>query len=78
MFLITIAENHDRTVEAWGAAKAALSAGWFEALTRESLVAGLRSFINNSKLRRQLVENASRMVDGRGAQRVVEAMNDAA
>ena len=74
MFLIAMASNHERTVEAYGRARAALAAGWFEALGRESLAASLRGLIGDPKLRKELVENARRMVDGRGAQRVVEAM----
>ena len=74
MFLITMAKNHEQSVEAWGRARAALAGGWFDTLEREALAAKLRSLIGDSKLRRELVENASRMVDGRGAQRVVETM----
>jgi spore coat polysaccharide biosynthesis predicted glycosyltransferase SpsG len=74
MFLITMARNHERTVEAYGWAKAAVAAGWFHALERKSLAASLRGLIGDSTLRRELVKNARRMVDGRGAQRVVEAM----
>jgi UDP-2,4-diacetamido-2,4,6-trideoxy-beta-L-altropyranose hydrolase len=74
MFLIAMARNHERTVEAYGQARAALAAGWFETLARESLAASLRALIGDPRLRKELVENARRMVDGRGAQRVVEAM----
>jgi UDP-2,4-diacetamido-2,4,6-trideoxy-beta-L-altropyranose hydrolase len=74
MFLITMASNHERTVEAYGRAKAALAAGWFDGLGRESLTAALRGLICDSKLRGELIENARQLVDGRGAQRVVEIM----
>lgn len=74
MFLITMAKNHEQSVEAWGRAKAALAGGWFDTLEEKSLAATLRSLIGDSKLRGELVENASRMVDGRGAQRIVETM----
>jgi UDP-2,4-diacetamido-2,4,6-trideoxy-beta-L-altropyranose hydrolase len=74
MFLIAMARNHERTVEAYGQARAALAAGWFETLSRESLAASLRALIGDPRLRKELVENARRMIDGRGAQRVVEAM----
>jgi UDP-2,4-diacetamido-2,4,6-trideoxy-beta-L-altropyranose hydrolase len=75
MFLITTAKNHERTVEAWGRAKAALAGGWFDAIGGKSMAVALRSLIGDSKLRKELVENARGMVDGRGAQRVVETMN---
>ena len=74
MFLITMASNHEQTVEAYSRTKAAYSAGWFDALGCESLAVSLRSLIGDLKLRKELVENARRMVDGKGAQRVVEAM----
>jgi UDP-2,4-diacetamido-2,4,6-trideoxy-beta-L-altropyranose hydrolase len=74
MFLITIASNHERTVEAYGRAQAALTGGWFDELGPESLAASLRSLIGDPMLRKELTENARRMVDGRGAQRVVDAM----
>jgi UDP-2,4-diacetamido-2,4,6-trideoxy-beta-L-altropyranose hydrolase len=74
MFLITMASNHERTVEAYGRAKAALAAGWFDGLERKSLTAALRGLIGDSRLRRELIKNARQMVDGRGAQRVVETM----
>ena len=77
MFLIITANNHELTVQTWGRAKAAIAGGWFYALTPDSLAAALRILISDSKLRRELVENASRMVDGKGAQRVVEIIRSA-
>ncbi len=74
MFLITIAKNHEESVEAWGRASAAWAGGWFHVLERKSLAEALRRLIGDSKLRRELAENAERTVDGKGAQRVVEAM----
>jgi UDP-2,4-diacetamido-2,4,6-trideoxy-beta-L-altropyranose hydrolase len=74
MLLITMARNHERTVEAWGEAKAALAAGWFEELDRDPFAASLRELICDRSLRKELIGNATRMVDGKGAQRVVEAM----
>jgi spore coat polysaccharide biosynthesis predicted glycosyltransferase SpsG len=74
MFLITITANHERTVEVWGEAGAAVAAGWFDAFVGKSMSVELRQLIGDGNLRREPVENASRMVDGRGAQRVVETM----
>jgi UDP-2,4-diacetamido-2,4,6-trideoxy-beta-L-altropyranose hydrolase len=74
MFLIIIAENQERTVQALCDARAALSQGWFNSLDRQSLAVSLLSMICDQRLRRELRESASRLVDGRGAQRVVEAM----
>jgi spore coat polysaccharide biosynthesis predicted glycosyltransferase SpsG len=74
MFLISMASNDEPTVEAYSQARAAFAAGWFDALGRESLAGSLRGLIRDSKLRKELVENARRIVDRRGAERVVEAM----
>jgi spore coat polysaccharide biosynthesis predicted glycosyltransferase SpsG len=74
MFLITMAKNHERTVEAYGTANAAFAAGWFDSLETTSWTAPLWNVINDRKLREELRENASRLVDGRGAERVVNTM----
>ena len=74
MLLVIVANNQERTVKAFSAARAAVSAGWFGSLEEESLVALLAKLIGDQTLRRQLQENAGRMVDGRGAQRVVDVM----
>jgi len=74
MFLITMAKNHEQSVEAFGRANAAIAAGWFSALKKDSLAASIRSLIRDQKFRKELVENASRMVDGKGARRVIETM----
>jgi UDP-2,4-diacetamido-2,4,6-trideoxy-beta-L-altropyranose hydrolase len=74
MFLVTMAKNHERTVETLHQARTAISAGWFDSLTNEALIVALQKVIHDRELRHELQQNASRMVDGRGAQRVVEAM----
>lgn len=74
MFLITMAENHERTVQAWEERHAAINAGWFNRLDRRTLEDGLRRLITNRNLRRELVRNAAGVVDGSGARRVVQTM----
>ena len=74
MFIITTAENQERAARAFGAAAAAVDAGWFSSLETAALVARLRDLICDQDLRRKLVENAAHMVDGKGAGRVVETM----
>jgi UDP-2,4-diacetamido-2,4,6-trideoxy-beta-L-altropyranose hydrolase len=74
MFLIITADNHDLTVQSWATMKAAIDTGWFDRSTRSSLASALRAAICDSRLRRELVENASRMVDGKGARRAVDIM----
>jgi spore coat polysaccharide biosynthesis predicted glycosyltransferase SpsG len=74
MFLITMAENHEQTVKAWGARRAAIDAGWFHQLNSGTLAARLRDVTFDSVLRTELVQNAAKMVDGMGARRVVATM----
>lgn len=74
MFLITIAENHEKTVEAYARANAAITAGWFNRIDGSALAASLRRVILDSKLRAEICANAKKLVDGRGAQRVVDIM----
>lgn len=74
MFLITMAENHERAVRALAAAGAAMSVGWFSSLGKGALAAALRGVICDRDLRMKLAQSAARMVDGRGAERVVETM----
>lgn len=78
MFLITIAQNHERTVAAWGERGAAINAGWFHQLDRNRLAAWVQDVISDQPLRRKLAETAGQMVDGRGAERVVDAMKESA
>jgi UDP-2,4-diacetamido-2,4,6-trideoxy-beta-L-altropyranose hydrolase len=74
MFLLTIAQNHERTVETWGKCKAAIDAEWFDRWESQPLAAKLRQVISNKFLRKELADNAAALVDGRGAGRVVAAM----
>jgi UDP-2,4-diacetamido-2,4,6-trideoxy-beta-L-altropyranose hydrolase len=74
MFLITIAKNQEQAVEAYRVKKAAVAAGWFTVLDKASLARSLRQMIGDRDLRSEIAENAGTLVDGRGAQRVVENM----
>jgi UDP-2,4-diacetamido-2,4,6-trideoxy-beta-L-altropyranose hydrolase len=75
MFLITMAKNHEAAVEALASAGVAFNAGWFSSLNREGLAGLLRKVVVDRELRAGLVKNAAGLVDGNGANRVVEAMN---
>ena len=74
MVLITIARNQDRAVEAYVSANAAIAAGAFQSLDKAKLVDLFREVIFHPALRSNLQENAGKMVDGRGAERIVEKM----
>jgi UDP-2,4-diacetamido-2,4,6-trideoxy-beta-L-altropyranose hydrolase len=74
MFLVAIAKNHEQFARKLGAAEAAYDAGWFSSLTKSRLAESLRYVICDGVLRRKVMENAARMVDGRGPKRIVETM----
>lgn len=74
MFLITIAKNQEQAVEAYRRKKAAVATGWFTVLDKASLAQSLRDVIGDRHRRNEIAENAGTLVDGRGAQRVVENM----
>ena len=74
MFLITIASNHDLTVQSLYKRKAAIGPGWFHVVTQHELARSLANVIGNQVLRQELVDNSSRLVDGFGAHRVVEVL----
>jgi len=74
MVLIALAENQRPT--AWSLSKqgAAIDAGWFHDFDGEQLIEAVRRLTVNCVLRRSLGQNARRMVDGNGAQRVCELL----
>ena len=74
MLLVTIASNHERTASEFAASDLAVSAGWFDQLTVKELGHIIRVFMNDTELRRRLALNSSRIVDARGAERVVAAI----
>lgn len=74
MFLIVMAKNHEQLAQRLGASAAAYNAGWFFSLSTSALAESFRAVICDQALRRRVVENSARMVDGRGADRIVETM----
>ncbi len=74
MFLITMARNHERTCRELAGRGAAIDAGWFHCLKPDRLAGLLQAIITDQERRRSLIGNAGRLVDGKGAERVVECM----
>jgi len=74
MFLIAIATNQERSLEALVSAKAAAGGGGIGSLDREALAASIRNLICDPWLRKELVENARKVIDGKGAERIVHEM----
>lgn len=74
MFLITIAQNHEQAVDFYQRTECAVAAGWFNSLNKYTLARLIENAICDEALRRKLVESAAGMIDGKGAERVVEVM----
>ncbi len=72
--VVTVAENQRSIAEALHRAGAATDLGWWRDVRVEALAAAIRSAASDAPLRRQQAESAGRIVDGRGAERVVQAM----
>lgn len=74
MLVIATAENQRRTAERFGEALAAQYVGWHSELPPEQLATQVAAFRRDLPRRTVLGEAASRLVDGRGASRVTEAL----
>lgn len=75
MLLITTARNQERFVQALYTASAGFDAGRYSSIGDEKLAVSLRKLICDQHLRNRLAENARRMVDGKGAERIVAKMH---
>jgi len=74
MLLITVAENQEHTCRALAGHGAAIDLGWFHSLDANRLTKFLQDVIVNCDLRHSLIENARSLVDGNGAQRVMDIL----
>ena len=74
MILVTVAQNQRCTAQAMATEGAAIDAGWFDNLNRQALAGLVRSVVLDSSLRHGLGQNARKMVDGFGAERVCERL----
>lgn len=76
--LITVADNQMRIAKYLGEAGAARSLGWHADVTPPQIAAELAKVLGDAELRRRLAARAAELVDGRGAARVVQAMDSLA
>ena len=77
MLLITMASNHERTVEAFRESGAAVSPGWFHSLDADGLSRCVQKVASDASLRAGMVEQAAKLVDGAGTERIVKMMCNA-
>ena len=72
--LVVLAENQRPAAEALDAAGVFVNAGWHEDVSPDDISRALHSLLRHPGTRAKMRERAQRLVDGRGAGRVVAAM----
>jgi UDP-2,4-diacetamido-2,4,6-trideoxy-beta-L-altropyranose hydrolase len=70
--LITLSRDQEANAAAISRAGAALSLGWHANLSQREIGDAIRNLMNNVDSRRAMSERGQKLVDGRGAARVVE------
>jgi UDP-2,4-diacetamido-2,4,6-trideoxy-beta-L-altropyranose hydrolase len=78
MLLLCTADNQRRTCANFAAADAVRYAGWHADISSSALAKSLADFTADAADRCALAERASTLVDGRGAERVVDVMRGGA
>ena len=76
--LITVSENQVSSCRIFAEEGAAIHAGWYHSLDTQALAQSMLYVVNSQSLRKSLAENGLRIVDGRGSERVVQAITLAA
>lgn len=72
--VLVLAENQERIAEGLDEAGLSVNLGWFEEVSAEVLAEALMHLARTPSLRRQMSACGRRLVDGMGAQRVVETL----
>ena len=74
MLLITTAKNQEKCANSLGSATAAVAVGAFDCLHVSELAESIKRIVCSPRLRRELARNAERIIDGKGAERIVRKM----
>ncbi len=74
MVTVTLAENQEGIAAGLAKAGAALSAGWGHEVSPADLAGIVHGLLDDPLARRRLAQRARKLVDGRGAQRVLDQM----
>lgn len=72
--VVTVADNQRAIAAALHRAAAATDLGWWRDIREEKLADQIRTTALDESLRRKQADSAGRIVDGRGVERVIEAM----
>ncbi len=73
-FTVILAENQQGIAEAMDRAGAAINLGWHADLAPDHLAAELSALLNDPQTRQSMSDAGQRLVDGRGAERVVNTL----
>lgn len=74
---MTVADNQARIADSLAALGIGVSVGWFDRVTDEEILRTVTAIANDHARRAGMQEAGTRLVDGRGRDRVVEAMQAA-
>lgn len=72
MILITVSRDQEKNAAAISKAGAALSLGWHANLSEDEILGAIKKLMNDPEARRAMSQSGRRLVDGKGATRVVE------
>ncbi len=73
--VITIAENQINSIESLGRRGVVINLGWHKEVTENHIKNALEDLISNSEKRKNMSFKGKDMVDGHGAERVVEGIS---
>ena len=72
--VIPLAENQKGTAAFLEKSQAAVNLGWYDDLQKTDFLRSINNLISDSKIRKNLSENAFQLVDGKGVKRVIDRM----
>jgi len=71
-----LAKNQERVARSLDEKKIFKSIGWFRDISSEELVSQIKSLIHNQRKLAEMRERASQLVDGKGPERIYQAMQE--
>ena len=74
LLLVILAKNQERISRAMHRLKMARSLGWFLKLKEEKIAAAIKKFMPDSALQKRLSARARKAIDGKGADRLADAL----
>ena len=74
--VIILSDNQEQIAKGVGEARAALNCGWFDDLSENLLSNYIKQIIEDSSTRKKYVEKGMELLDGFGAERVIDTMRN--